>query len=118
MDLLSQRLRPIGPPHAARAIGRFLERERAPLAAMGGGAAAPLGEDVCCQLEAMRAALLRGERPAGKGGAARKSGAREASAGEVGGGNGGSGQRGEEGGAAAAEGGGGGEHKQKKRRER
>ena len=111
MDLLSHRLRPISTAHAARAIGRFLERESAPPAAGGEGAA--VGEDVRGQLEAMRAALLRVEKGGGKSGSVRKSSGATAAAAEEaeeeeGGGGGG-------GGGAGA--GGGGTRKQKKRRE-
>lgn len=78
MDLLSQRLRTIGPSHAARAIDRFLERG-APASAGGAGGGMVLSEDVRGQLEAMRAALLRGEKaPGGKGGGGRRGGAGEA----------------------------------------
>ena len=114
MDLLSHRVRPISTAEAARAIGRFLEREAAPLPE-GEGAAAQVGDDVRGQLEAMRAALLRGEKGGGKSGSVRKSsGATAAAADEAEEEEGGAGGGG---GGGGSSGGGGGARKQKKRRE-
>ncbi len=54
MELLSLRLRPIEPAHAARAIERFLSHQ----SLQGDG----LSSDVASQLKGMQAALQKGKR--------------------------------------------------------
>ena len=94
MELLAQRLDPIPPAKATRAIARFLER----CAPLDGAPDGDLSADVRGQLDAMRAALQRStdEAAGGPSGALRKAAADKAT------GDGGAGGGGGGGAAAAA----------------